>query len=62
MRGVFIAREDEFESYYIDIIFESIWRDGLNMNDQNIVDKILKNSIIYKEMKYDLQGKKLLLE
>ena len=43
MRGVFIAREDEFESYYIDKIFESIWRDGLNMNDQNIIDKVLKN-------------------
>lgn len=43
MRGVFIAKEDEFESYYIDKIFESIWRDGLNMNDQNIIDKVLKN-------------------
>ena len=43
MRGVFIAKEDEFENYYIDKIFESIWRDGLNMNDQNIIDKILKN-------------------
>lgn len=43
MRGVLIAKEDEFESYYIDKIFESIWRDGLNMNDQNIVDKVLKN-------------------
>ena len=46
MRGVFIAREDEFESYYIDKIFEAIWEDGLNMNDQNIVDKILKNTNI----------------
>ena len=35
--------EDEFENYYIDKIFESIWRDGLNMNDQNIIDKVLKN-------------------
>tara|TARA_B100000427_G_scaffold322966_1_gene325733 strand:- start:680 stop:994 length:315 start_codon:yes stop_codon:yes gene_type:complete len=43
MRGVFIAKEDEFEKYYIDKIFESIWKDGLNMNDQNIVDKVLKN-------------------
>jgi len=43
MRGVFIAKEDEFENYYIDKIFESIWRDGLNMNDQNIIDKVLKN-------------------
>ncbi len=46
MRGVFIATEDGFESYYIDKVFESIWRDGLNMNDQNIVDKILKNTNI----------------
>jgi len=46
MRGVFIAKEDEFESYYIDKIFESIWRDGLNMNDQNIIDKVLKNTNI----------------
>ncbi len=43
MRGVFIAKEDEFEDYYIDKIFDSIWKDGLNMNDQNIVDKVLKN-------------------
>ena len=43
MRGVFIASEDEFQNYYIDKIFESIWRDGLNMNDQNIADKVLKN-------------------
>ena len=46
MRGVFIATEDGFESYYIDKIFEAIWEDGLNMNDQNIVDKILKNTNI----------------
>ncbi len=43
MRGVLIAEEDNFKSYYIDHIFDSIWRDGLNMNDQNIIDKILKN-------------------
>ncbi len=43
MRGVLIAEEDDFKKFYIDNIFEAIWRDGLNMNDQNIVDKILKN-------------------
>tara|TARA_B100001029_G_scaffold176519_1_gene179559 strand:- start:637 stop:1224 length:588 start_codon:yes stop_codon:yes gene_type:complete len=43
MRGVFIAREDEFEIYYIEKIFDSIWKFGLNMNDQNIIEKILKN-------------------
>ena len=43
MRGVFIAEEDDFQSFYIDNIFDAIWQDGLNMNDQNIIDKILKN-------------------
>ena len=43
MRGVFIAEEDNFKNYYIDNIFNSIWQDGLNMNDDNIIQKILKN-------------------
>ena len=43
MRGVFVAEEDNFKSYYIDNIFDAIWQDGLNMNDDNIIQKILKN-------------------
>ena len=43
MRGVFVAEEDNFKSYYIDNIFNSIWQDGLNMNDENIIKKVLKN-------------------
>ena len=43
MRGVFVAEEDNFKSYYIDSIFNAIWQDGLNMNDENIVQMILKN-------------------
>jgi 2-hydroxychromene-2-carboxylate isomerase len=43
MRGVLIADEDNFKSFYIERIFDSIWKDGLNMNDQNIIDKVLKN-------------------
>ena len=43
MRGVLIAKEDDFENFYIEKIFEAIWKDGLNMNDQNIIDKVLKN-------------------
>ena len=43
MRGVFVAEEDNFKSYYIDSIFNSIWQDGLNMNDDNIVFRVLKN-------------------
>ena len=43
MRGVLVAEEDNFKSYYIDNIFNAIWQDGLNMNDENIIEKILKN-------------------
>ena len=43
MRGVFVAEEDNYKSYYIDSIFNAIWQDGLNMNDENIIEKILKN-------------------
>ena len=43
MRGVLISEEDNYKSYYIDSIFDAIWQDGLNMNDENIIQKILKN-------------------
>ena len=43
MRGVFIAEEDNFKAYYIDNIFNSIWQDGLNMNDESIIQRVLKN-------------------
>ena len=43
MRGVFVAEEDNFKSYYIDNVFDAIWQDGLNMNDNNIIQKVLKN-------------------
>ena len=43
MRGVLVAEEDNYKSYYVDSIFNSIWQDGLNMNDENIIQKVLKN-------------------
>ena len=43
MRGVFVAEEDNFKSYYIDSIFNSIWQDGLNMNNESVIQKVLKN-------------------
>ena len=43
MRGVFVAEKDNIKSYYIDSIFNTIWQDGLNMNDQIIIEKVLKN-------------------
>ena len=43
MRGVLVAEEDNFKNYYIDNIFNSVWQDGLNMNDENIIQKVIKN-------------------
>tara|TARA_X000001036_G_scaffold385696_1_gene380350 strand:+ start:64 stop:378 length:315 start_codon:yes stop_codon:yes gene_type:complete len=43
MRGVLVAEEDNIKSYYIDVIFNTIWQDGLNMNDEIVIQKILKN-------------------
>ena len=43
MRGVLVAEEDNIKNYYIDNIFDTIWQDGLNMNDEIIIQKVLKN-------------------
>ena len=43
MRGAIIARDEEFEKIYIEKIFNAIWKDGLNMNDQIVINKVLKN-------------------
>ena len=43
MRGVLVAEEDNIKSHYIDNIFNTIWQDGLNMNDDVIIEKVLKN-------------------
>ncbi len=43
MRGVIIAEKDSLEKLYIDKIFNAIWKDGLNMNDKIVINKVLKN-------------------
>ena len=43
MRGVLVAEEDNVKKYYIDNIFNTIWQDGLNMNDAIVIQKILQN-------------------
>jgi len=43
MRGVLIAEEDGISNNYIDKIFETMWVSGLNLNDQLVIDKTLKN-------------------
>ena len=43
MRGAVIAKDDNYEKIYVEKVFDSIWRDGLNMNDNTIINKVLKN-------------------
>ena len=43
MRGILIARNEDYEKIYIEKMFNAIWKDGLNMNDQIVINKVLKN-------------------
>lgn len=43
MRGVLIARKENKTSLYIDKFFDACWKDGLNLNNQNIVNEILED-------------------
>ena len=43
MRGVIVAKKENRANLYIDRFFEAYWKDGVNLNDPKIVDKILEN-------------------
>ena len=43
MRGVLIAMNENKTNLYIDKFFDACWKDGLNLNDQKIIDKILED-------------------
>tara|TARA_B100002051_G_scaffold211279_2_gene202926 strand:- start:217 stop:804 length:588 start_codon:yes stop_codon:yes gene_type:complete len=43
MRGAIISEKENFEKIYIEKIFNAIWKDGLNMNDQVVINKVIKN-------------------
>ena len=54
MRGALVANEKGFGQIFINKVFDAIWKDGLNLNDKSIVDKLLKN--------LDINPKTFLLE
>ena len=41
MRGVLVAEEDNIKNYYIENIFNTIWQDGLNVNDEIVIQNLL---------------------
>ena len=43
MRCVLVAEKKDFAQNYINKVFNAIWKDGLNLNDNMIVEKLLKN-------------------
>jgi len=65
MRCVLVAQKNSLEKKFIDKIFDSIWKDDLNLNDTPTVEKILKsvninpksflNEIINQEIKDELK-------
>ena len=43
MRCVLVAEKKNLSKNFINKVFDSIWIDGLNLNDNLIVEKLLKN-------------------
>ncbi len=54
MRGVIIAEKKEYEKIFIDKVFDAIWKDGLNLNDNLVIEKLLKN--------LDINSQKFMME
>jgi len=49
MRCVLIAEKNNFSQNFINKVFDAIWKDGLNLNDGAIFEKLLKNMDINPE-------------
>jgi len=43
MRCVLVAEKECFVQNFINKVFDSNWKDGLNLNDNTIFEKLLKN-------------------
>ena len=43
MRCVLVAEKKDFAQNFINKVFNAIWKDGLNLNDNMIFEKLLKN-------------------
>lgn len=43
MRGVLYSMNERIEVNFIDSFFDAIWKDGLNLNDIAVIEKLLKN-------------------
>ena len=70
MRCVLVAKKKGFEKDFINRIFDAIWKDDLNLNDNKILAKLLRNlninhesfliEAINPEIKNDLKNRTIL--
>ncbi len=51
MRGL-LSIKDNIKNNYIDFFFDAYWKDGLNLNDEKIINSILKKIKINKNVFY----------
>ena len=54
MRCVLVAEKKNFAQNFINKFFDSIWKDGLNLNDKEVLEKLLRN--------FDVNPKTFLIE
>ena len=54
MRCALVAENKGVSQIFINKVFDAIWKDGLNLNDNSILEKLLKN--------IDIDPKKFLIE
>ena len=60
MRGVFFAQKEKKLSKYIDFFFDAYWKEGLNLNNDKILNSILTNlSIDFNEFQLIISDKKI---
>ena len=60
MRCVLLAKKKKFEDDFIDKIFDAIWKNDLNLNDNLIIEKLLqKMNINYKKFLSDASDQKI---
>ena len=43
MRCALVAEKKNFDRDFINKVFDAIWKNGLNLNDNTIIEKLLKN-------------------
>jgi 2-hydroxychromene-2-carboxylate isomerase len=44
MRGAVFATGKDYESQYLDVVFDAVWKDGLKMDDPEVIGNTLEKS------------------